>query len=168
MSPEAENIFEMPPHLFWGSCPFWAKLRMAGRQAVFFFFFRFCNWNRSVWELQGGDKANPIGSGSSLHSAGGSSSLCLTDCVSAGCLFVLGRLGWGTNASPGASQVGGDGTPELPGVALLPRRWLGLVWTAAPVCFLRGKLRLCNHWAFSSGGERRQDRREWWHRSTEA
>lgn len=30
MSPEAENIFEMPPHLFWGSCPFWAKLRMAG------------------------------------------------------------------------------------------------------------------------------------------
>lgn len=38
MSPEAENIFEMPPHLFWGSCPFWAKLRMAGRQFFFFFF----------------------------------------------------------------------------------------------------------------------------------
>lgn len=37
MSPEAENIFEMPPHLFWGSCPFWAKLRMAGRQFLFFF-----------------------------------------------------------------------------------------------------------------------------------
>lgn len=68
MSPEAENIFEMPPHLFWGSCPFWAKLRMAGRQFLFFFFFppRFCNWNRSVWEIRGGDKANPIGSGSSL------------------------------------------------------------------------------------------------------
>lgn len=93
----------------------------------------------------GGDKANPIGSGSSLHSAGGSGSLCLTNCVSAGCLFVLVRLDRGTNASPGASQVGGDGKPELPGVALLPRRWLGLVWTAAPVCFLRGKLRLCNH-----------------------
>lgn len=87
------------------------------------------------------------GSGSSLHSAGGSGSgsLCLSDCVSAGCLFVLGRLGRGTNASPGASQVGGDGKPELPGAARLPRRWLGLVWTAAPVCFLRGKLRLCNH-----------------------
>lgn len=93
----------------------------------------------------GGDKANPIGSGSSLHSAGGSSSLGLTNCVSAGCLFVLERLDRGTNASPGASRVGGDGKPELPGVALLPRRWLGLVWTAAPVCFLRGKLRLCNH-----------------------
>lgn len=36
MSPEAVNIFEMPPHLFWGSCPFWAKLRMAGRQFFFF------------------------------------------------------------------------------------------------------------------------------------
>lgn len=28
-----------------------------------------------MWEFQGGDKANPIGSGSSLHSAGGSGSL---------------------------------------------------------------------------------------------
>lgn len=80
-----------------------------------------------------------------MHSAGGTSSLCLTDCVSGGCLFVLERLGWGTNASMGASQVGGDGKPELPGVAVLPCRWLGLVWTAAPVCFLRGKLRLRNH-----------------------
>lgn len=41
MSPEAENIFEMPPHLFWGSCPFWAPLRMAGRQAGRLFFFLF-------------------------------------------------------------------------------------------------------------------------------
>lgn len=35
MSPEAENIFEMPLHLFWGRCPFWAQLRMAGGQAAF-------------------------------------------------------------------------------------------------------------------------------------
>lgn len=74
-----------------------------------------------------------------------SASLLVPDCVSGGCLFVLERLGWGTNASPGASQVGGDGKPELPGVVVLPCRWLGLVWTAAPVCFLRGKLRLRNH-----------------------
>lgn len=75
-----------------------------------------------MWELQGADKANPTGSGSSLHSAGGSGSgsLCLSDCVSAGCLFVLGRQGRGTNASPGASQVGGDGKPELPGAASAP------------------------------------------------
>lgn len=49
MSPEAENIFEMPPHLFWGSCPFWAKLRMAGSPPD-----GFCNWNRSLSELRGG------------------------------------------------------------------------------------------------------------------
>ncbi|KAA8583691.1 hypothetical protein FQN60_014899, partial [Etheostoma spectabile] len=42
------------------------------------------------------------------------------------------RLGCGTNASPGASQVGGDGKPELPCAAVLPRCRLGLVWTAAP------------------------------------
>lgn len=72
-------------------------------------------------------------------------SLLFPDCVSAACLFVLERLGWGTNASPGASQVGDGGKPEPPGVVLLPRRCLGLVWTAAPVCFLRGKLSLSNH-----------------------
>lgn len=147
MSPEAENIFEMPPHLFWGSCPFWAKLRMAGRQFLVFSPppFISATGTGQCGSYRGGDKANPIGSSSFLHSTGGSGSLCLTDCVSAGCLFVLGRQGRGTNASPGASQVGGEGKPELPGVALLPGRWLDLVWTAAPVCFLRGKLRLCNH-----------------------
>lgn len=82
MSPEAENIFEMPPHLFWGSCPFWAKLRMAGR-LIFFFFFR-CNFYFLPLELASlgviiwGDKANPIGSGSPLLSAGGTGSPCLT------------------------------------------------------------------------------------------
>lgn len=56
MSPEAENIFEMLPHLFWGSCPFWAKLRMAGRQ-----FFFFLQLEQVILGVIGGDKANPIG-----------------------------------------------------------------------------------------------------------
>jgi len=148
MSPEAENIFEMPPHLFWGSCPFWTKLRMAGR----FFggnFFIFYHWNRPVWKsLCGVIKQIQLGQvplHTALVAAALPASLLVPDCVSGGCLFVLERLGWGTNASPGASQVGGNGKPELPGVAALPRCWLGLVWTAAPVCFLRGKLSLRNH-----------------------
>lgn len=165
MSPEAESIFEMPPHLFWGSCPFWAKLRMAGRQ-----FFSPCNWNKSFWESLGVIKQIQLGEVplcTVLVAPALPASLLLPDCVRGGCLFVLERLGWGTNASPGASQVGGDGKPELPGVAVLPCRWPGLVWTTAPVCFLRGKLRLRNHWAFRSGGEHSRDQREWWHRSTE-
>lgn len=171
MSPEAENIFEMPPHLFWGSCPFWAKLGMAGRQ-IFFVIFIFYHWNRPVWEsLYGVIKQIQLGQvplRTVLVAPALPASLLVPDCVSGGCLFVLERLGWGTNASPGASQVGGDGKPELPGVAVLPRCWLGLVWTAAPVCFLRGKLSLRNHWAFRSGGEHSRDQREWWHRSAEA
>lgn len=170
MSPEAENIFEMPPHLFWGSCPFWAKLRMAGR--FFFVIFIFYHWNRPVWEsLYGVIKQIQLGQ-VPLHTVlvapALPASLLVPDCVSGGCLFVLERLGCGTNASPGASQVGGDGKPELPGAAVLPCCWLGLVWTAAPVCFLRGKLSLRNHWAFRSGGEHSRDQREWWHRSAEA
>lgn len=73
MSPEGENIFEMPPHLFWGSCPFWAKLRMADQQFLFFL-----QLEQVILGVIGGDKANPIGSGSPQHSAGGTSSLCLT------------------------------------------------------------------------------------------
>lgn len=101
MSPEAENIFEMPPHLFWGSCPFWAKLRMAVRQILFFFFC--CNLlflpleHGSLVVIIWGDKANPIGSGSSSHTVlvapASPASLLILDCVSAGCLFVLESLG---------------------------------------------------------------------------
>lgn len=58
MSPEAQNIFEMPPHLFWGSCPFWAKLRMAGRHFLFFFFFSSPRQLEQVIRgVIGGDKA---------------------------------------------------------------------------------------------------------------
>lgn len=62
MSPEAENIFEMPPHLFFSggggaSCPFWAKLRMAGRQGGFFFFFFPRQLERVILGVIGGDKA---------------------------------------------------------------------------------------------------------------
>lgn len=74
MSPEAENIFEMPPHLFWGSCPFWAKLRMAGSPPPPPPMIS-ATGTGQCRSYGGGDKANPIGSGSSLHSAGGSSSL---------------------------------------------------------------------------------------------
>lgn len=82
MSPEAGNIFEMPPHLFWGSCPFWAKLRMAGRragrQARVFVIFHFRPLEQaSLGLIIRGDKANPIGSGSPPYSAGGTSSPCL-------------------------------------------------------------------------------------------
>lgn len=78
MSPEAENIFEMPPHLFWGSYPFWAKLRMAGRQIFFVIFYFRPLEQASLGVIIWGDKANPIGSGSPPHSAGGTSSPCLT------------------------------------------------------------------------------------------
>jgi len=148
MSPEAENIFEMPPHLFWGSCPFWAKLRMAGKH-IFFVIFIFDHWNRPVWEsLYGVIKQIQLGQVplcTVLVAPALPASLLVPDCVSGGCLFVLERQGWGTNANPGASQVGGDAKPELPGVAALPCCWLVLVWTAALVCFLRGKLSLRNH-----------------------
>lgn len=154
MSPEAENIFEMPPHLFWGSCRFWAKLRMAGKQIFFVIFQGFPpkkNCNRPVWEsLYGVIKQIQLGQ-VLLYTAPVASALpaspLVPDCVSGACLFVLQRQGWGggTNASQGASQVGGDGKPELPGVTVLPCCRLGLVWTAAPVCFLRGKLSLRNH-----------------------
>lgn len=93
MSPEAENIFEMLPHLFWGSCPFWAKLRMAGRQ-----FFFFCNWNKSFWESLGVIKQIQLGEVplcTVLVAPALPASLLVPDCVSGGCLFVLESLGWG-------------------------------------------------------------------------
>lgn len=118
----------------------------AGR---FFAIFIFCHWNGPVWEsLYGVIKQIQLGHvplRTALVAPALPASLIVPYCVSGGCLFVLERLSWGTNASPGASQVGGDGKPELPGVAALPHRWLSLVWTAAPVCFLRGKLSLRNH-----------------------
>lgn len=83
MSPEAENIFEMPPHLFLGELPILGQTQN-GRQADFFFFFSFCcNFyflpleQASLGVIIWGDKANPIGSGSPLHSAGGTGSPCL-------------------------------------------------------------------------------------------
>ncbi|TNN81849.1 Transcription factor COE3 [Liparis tanakae] len=39
--------------------------------------------------------------------------------------FIKRRLGWGTNASPGASRVGGNGKPELPEVR---NRTLASMW----------------------------------------
>lgn len=115
-------------------------------QASSYFFF--CNWNKSFWEPLGVIKQIQFGQtllSTVLVAPALPASLLVPHCVSPGCLFVLERPSWGTNASPGASRVGGDGKPELPGVGVLPCRWLGLVWTAAPVCFLRGKLRLRNH-----------------------
>lgn len=172
MPPGAKNIFEMPPHLFLGSYPFWAKLTMASKHNFLLYSFIFGHWNRPVWEplyeLIKQIQSGQVPLCTALVAPAQAASVLVPDFVSGGCLFVLERQGWGTNASPGASQVGGDVKPELPGVAVLPCCWLGLVWTAAPVCFLRGKLSLCNHWAFRSGGEYSWGQREWWHRSAEA
>lgn len=131
-----------------GSCPFRAKFRMAGRQVFFFFPFP-RQLERVILGVIGGDKALiqlgqvPLNHPRLLaQRCGGSSSPAVFAAVV--CLSWRGQAG-ATNASPGASQVGGDCKPEPPGVAALPRRWLALVWTTAPVCFLRGKLRLGNH-----------------------
>lgn len=58
MSPEAENIFEMPPHLFFfrrgvGGLPILGQTQN-GRQAErLFFFSSLGNWNESFWESLG-------------------------------------------------------------------------------------------------------------------
>lgn len=103
MSPEAENIFEMPPHLFFfrrgvGGLPILGQTQN-GRQAerLFFFFFFPRQLERVILGVIGGDKAliqlgqvaprPPTPSAPWWQLVPG--------CVRRGCLFVLERPGRG-------------------------------------------------------------------------
>lgn len=62
-----------------------------------------------------------------------------------GWLFVLERL---TEGCAGTGPARSEPTLNPSCLVLLCSLTAGLVWTAAPVCFLRGKLSPHNHWPF--------------------
>lgn len=102
MSPEAENIFEMPPHLFFGgvAAGFGPNSEwQAGKQVFFFFFFFPRQLERVILGVIGGDKALiQLGQVPPQPPATSRSALwwqVFSGCVRRRCLFVLERPGQG-------------------------------------------------------------------------